>query len=1045
MLKNRLSATSALCSGSLAIALFGVASPAWAQSAQEADTTKSGQVTPTTTALETAAADTEDDTIVVTGSRIRRPNLESTVPVTSIGGEEFFQTGKTSVGDTLNELPALRSTFSQSNSSRFLGTAGLNLLDLRGLGTQRTLVLVNGRRHVAGDILNNATSPDVNTFPTDLIERVDIVTGGNSAIYGSDALAGVVNFVLKDHFDGLQIRGQSGISKYGDAGSYYVSALGGTNFADGRGNVAINLEYARQNDFYASRRPNLRNTQNFITVDTDPAGSVNGSDGVFDTQFFRDVRSGTYSNGGTFLSYPQVGPDGGDAVIPYLFQPNGTLALQTGTAIGLSPYPSYNGGNGSNFREGTQLGLSPKLDRYSANLIAHFEVSPAFVPFIEAKYVRTDSLGNASGPFFFSGGTTGSPRENFSTANPYLTAQAAGVIRDYYGLAPDEDGQFTFIRNVVELSNREEKARRETYRVVGGIKGQFNDDWNYEVSANYGEFRENTRILGNVNVQRFLLAIDAVDSGLATGGAATGRVVCRASVDPSARIAFEGAANAAYAQGQLANDVSSCVPINLFGEGNITDAARNYLLQDSVARGKITQFVGSAFLSGDSSELFNLPGGPVGFAIGAEYRRETASYDQDEATAAGLTFYNAIPPFNPPSFEVKEAFGELRLPIIKDSFINELSLSGAARVADYKGSAGTVYSYNGGIDFAPVRDLRFRANYSRAVRAPNLVDLYTPLGQNFSLVDDPCSARNIGTGSTNRPTNCAAAGVPAGYDFVYQQSLNFQSGGNTNLRSEKSDSYTVGGVFQPRFIPGFSLSVDFFDITVNNVITAPDAQDILDACYDAASTDNQFCNLFTRAGAGGGPRGEIPGQILENSLQVVPLNYAKLKVRGIDFEAGYQRDLGFGRLNFRAIYTLALKNDEFLSPTDPNRADQNLQELGDPRNSFNVNTSLKVGPVTIGHKLRYIGRMTPGEYENSFSVQGRPPENADAYPIVYYPERWYNDVRFDIDATDRFNFYAGVDNVANELPPYGLTGAGEGSGIYNNIGRFFYFGATAKF
>ncbi len=991
----------------------------------------------------TTAKETDDVDIVVTGSRIRRPNLESTVPITSISGDEFFQTGKTSIGDTLNELPALRSTFSQSNSTRFLGTAGLNLLDLRGLGTQRTLVLVNGRRHVAGDILSNAVSPDTNTFPTDLIERVDIVTGGNSAIYGSDAIAGVVNFVLKDHYQGVQIRGQGGISQEGDAGSYYISALAGTNFAEGRGNVAINFEYARQNDFYASGRKNLRNNQGFVTVDSDPPGAVNGSDGVFDTRFVTDIRSGLYSNGGTFLSSLSDG-----AYTPYLFTPSGDLVRQTGTRVGLGRFPSYIGGNGDNFRGGTQFGLSPKLERYSANLIAHYEISEAFVPFIEAKYVRTDSLGNSSGPFFFSGGTTGSPRERFRTDNPYLSPQAAGVIRDYYGLTPDQNTSFTFLKNAVELTNREEKARRETYRAVGGVRGTFNDDWNYEVSANYGEFRENTRLLGNVNLQRFLLAIDAVDSGLAAGGAATGNIVCRSKVVPSARIALEGltGAAAAYAQGQLANDVASCVPINLFGQGKITDAARNYLLQDSVARGKITQFVGSAFLSGDTSQWFSLPGGPVGFAVGAEYRRETASYDQDAATAAGLTFYNSIPPFNPPAFEVKEAYAELRLPLIKDSFINELTLSGAGRVADYKGSAGTVYSYNAGVDFAPVRDLRFRANYSRAVRAPNLVDLFTPLGQNYAPgFSDPCSSDNIGKGSSTRAANCGAAGVPTTYNFEYQQSLAFLSGGNNALKSEKSDSYTVGGVFQPRFVPGFSLSVDYYDITVNNVITAPSAQDIVDACFDAASLNNQFCKLFSRAGAGGGPRGEEPNQILENSLNVIPLNYAKLKVRGIDFEANYRRKLGFGEFNFRAIYTLALQNDSFLNPVDPNRADQILEELGDPKHSFNINTSLKMGAFTIGHKLRYIGKMVPNQYEDAHSKQGRAPQNADAFPIVYYPERWYNDVRLDIDATEKFNFYLGIDNVANEIPPYGLTGVGGGSAIYNNIGRFFYFGAVAKF
>src|SRR5262245_14718350 len=208
---------------------------------------------------------------VITGSRIARPNLESTVPITTVTAEELFQTGGTSIGDLLNDLPALRSTFSQSNSSRFLGTTGLNLLDLRGLGTQRTLVLVNGRRHVGSDILNNAVSPDTNTFPTDLVESIDVVTGGNSAVYGSDAIAGVVNFILKKDYEGLQIRGQGGISDEGDAGNYYASVLWGTNFMEDRGNIAINFEYAKQDEWFASDRENLSHVGNFVVTDTDPA------------------------------------------------------------------------------------------------------------------------------------------------------------------------------------------------------------------------------------------------------------------------------------------------------------------------------------------------------------------------------------------------------------------------------------------------------------------------------------------------------------------------------------------------------------------------------------------------------------------------------------------------------------------------------------------------------------------------------------------------------------------------------------------------------
>jgi outer membrane receptor protein involved in Fe transport len=240
MQKNRLNLTSALCTSTLTGLLLAVATPAAAQTTPQttpttpcADGSLPTADHPCPAASSTQAAAGSD--IVVTGTRIRSPGLTSPVPVTSISGENFFQTGNTSIGDVLNELPALHTTFSQSNSTRFLGTTGLDLLDLRDLGTQRTLVLVNGRRHVAGDILNDGVSTDINTIPTDLIERVDVVTGGDSAVYGSDALAGVVNFVLKDHFDGFQVRGQSGISEHGDAGNQFVSVLAGKNFADGRG------------------------------------------------------------------------------------------------------------------------------------------------------------------------------------------------------------------------------------------------------------------------------------------------------------------------------------------------------------------------------------------------------------------------------------------------------------------------------------------------------------------------------------------------------------------------------------------------------------------------------------------------------------------------------------------------------------------------------------------------------------------------------------------------------------------------------------------
>ena len=999
--------------------------------------------------------------VVVTGSRIARPNLESSVPITTVSGEELFQTGNTSVGDLLNDLPALRSTIGQSNSQRFLGTAGLNLLDLRGLGTQRTLTLVNGRRHVGADILGNAVSPDTNTFPTDLIERIDVVTGGNSAVYGSDAIAGVVNFVLKKNFEGLQFRAQGGQSKYGDAGDYYASLLAGTNFMDGRGNIAANVEYAKQEMLFASDRPNTRSQGVYVVTDTDPAGLQDGSDGVPDRQFYSDVRSVTNANGGLILLAPRAGSglapcgrDGGGAAFScsFLFQQDGSLVPQTGTRIGIGPNGSFNGGNGTSNRERNALAIFPKLDRAAVNLFGHLTLADAFEPFVEAKYVRTKSLRGGQ-PGFFQGTTLGNDvREQPRFDNPFLSDASRAQVTAAYtqmGLAaPIATTHLVLRRNLLDLGPRQEDATRETSRIVLGVGGKLADDWNYEVSVNYGRFDEDTHILNNYSRQRLLLALDSTkDAG--------GNIVCRSKIDPAAAVAYRNpGVSVAFANAALAGDVAACVPLNPFGDGSITPAMHDYLVQGTTTTGKITQFVQSASLSGSSRPWFELPAGPIGAAFGIEHRAEKNYLNAGELVQSGITFYNAIPLFDPPTFEVSEAFTEFRVPVLAEKTLaHELTINLAGRYAKYQGNTGGVFAYNYGFDWAPIESLRFRMGQARAVRAPNLSDLWQLPGQNFAgNFNDPCSARNIGTGSGTRAANCAAAGRPANYDFVYNSSLAIVSGGNPNLKEETSDSFTAGLVFRPAG-SGFTASIDYYDISIDKVITAPTAQDILNACYDSATLDNQFCSLFQRAGAGGGPAGETPFRVVEGSLQQITLNYAKRIARGIDVEAAYAREVGdLGRLGSRLVYTHALARNDFLDPTNPGRADQVLSELGDPRNAFNLSFDLARGPLTVGYELRYIGKMALDAAENYLSVQDRSPQNADFADRLRYPSVIYHDVRAGYDFTDALNAYVGIDNVANKEPPLGLIGSTSAtspttaqSSIYNVRGRFFFAGAKYKF
>ena len=1053
--------------GASCLTVFAIADAGRAQ-----DTAASPPVDqPSDTAGAPEVAPASTNTIIVTGSRIRQPNLESANPIAVISGEQVFETGNLSVGDQLNDLPQLRSTFSQQNSTRFLGTRGLNLLDLRGLGTQRTLVLVNGRRHVGSDVLSNGVSVDTNTIPIDLIDRIDIVTGGASAVYGSDAIAGVVNFILKEDYDGIKVRGQGGVSSRSDAGKQYASVLVGKNFADGRGNIAINGEYSHSSPFYASNRTTLKANNNFVVTDTDPAGATNGSDGVFDRTFYKDIRSGTISLGGLVAAFqnPTTAPCGKNVsafTCTFLFQPDGSLVPESGTRIGIGPNGNFQGGNGYSGREGKLIALSPDLKRYSVNLIGHFEISPALVPFIEAKYTRTSAFGSQSGPFFSQGTTLGDPggRERIRLDNPYLSTQARSLLTSQFlgttvnpntgaalsatALAAQQAAiaagtfRFNLRRNWLDFGIRDEDIKRETYRIVGGLRGDFNDDWHYEISANYGEHKETNIIRGNVNVQRYLLAADSTRD-------ASGNIVCRSKLDPANTISFVTTNPlSAGDDPRLAGDIAACVPLNPFGAGNTTQAAKDYILVDSRANGKITQLDLLAFVAGDTSGFFNLPGGPVSFSVGGEYRRETLRYDLDDLTQAGYAFYNAIPSFGAPSFKVKEAYGEIVVPVLRDRpFFQDFTLRANGRIADYKGATGTVYAYGGEAVWKPVEDITLRGTYARAVRAPNLSELYSAQGQNFApSFLDPCSARNIATGSTYRQANCAAAGIPSSYDFVYLQSLEILSGGNPGLKEETSDSWTAGVLLQPRFVPGLSISVDYYNIKVKNVIQSVAAQDIANLCYDSPTLNNVFCGLFQRNGpAGPGPAGEQPYQILEGSLLQSSANFAKLKTRGLDTQVDYRHAFDFGELQVSAYWTHVFENSSFNDPTDPTFADSVLDELNDPTDAVKGNASLKVGKVTFGYQLRWLDAMYLNTYEDYNSINGLPPQNADYAPIKKYPDVWYHDIRVGLDVNDQFNAYLGVDNVFNRLPPYGLTGVGEGSGIYDNYGRYIYAGFVAKF
>jgi len=1022
-----------------------------------------------------AANPTNANAIIVTGSRIKRPNLESPVPITSISQQELTNQGQVSVGDALNDLPALRSTFSQQNSGRFIGTAGQNFLDLRGLGTNRTLVLVNGRRFVTSAV--GDFSVDVDNIPQDFIDRIDVVTGGESAVYGSDAVAGVVNFVLKRDFDGWRIRGQGGMSKYGDRPVDFVSTTFGKNFADGRGNIAVNLEYTHAGELFFRDRNHFSNVCSFEPNPADLGGSKDpttasgdSTNGVPDNVFVCHDVFPFITNGGS----ENVFADGRTLS----FDPNGNLVFSAFPTLNAVP---FQGGvsttdplGGSTLRETGDLAVG--RDRYAGALIGHFDVVDAFKPFVEATFVH-QNVKQEFQPSFFQGflsNFVGGP--NLTCGNPFLSDQARAVLTNGPGTTRsrcavknpdgsvfldangnpvlDPNAPIPINRFNVDFGARKENDIRDTFRIVAGTTGDFNEDWHYEVSANYGHHsadnvQRNDLLLfdQNGNPAGFNLAVDAV------------------SVDANGNILQPGQpgfGDHIVCRSTLTNPGNGCVPINLFGEGAPSPEALKFVNTTSHLYQAASELDFLAFLSGDLSQWFSLQGGPIGFSVGAEHRKETAELHADPISASGGTFFNAFTRFDPPTFKVTEFFGELNVPILKDlPFAHELTISGAARRSHYNTSAGNTFAWNANAIWSPVSDIRFRGNYSKSVRVPTLNDLFTNPTVDFAFITDPCDQARINA-NPNRVANCAALGVPTtvlagspcasdttpvGSPFHNcvtntQNTLVFDQG-NPTLQAETGKSITVGGVFTPRFVPGFSLSVDYFDITVSNLIQQLSANAVANLCVDQPTINNTFCALLF-------PRDQF-GLFPSPAAIQQPFNFAKQKSRGIDFDLSYRHRVGPGRLDLRGFATYTLERTNFPDILNKQFQDRILSELGDPVFSGTAIAGYTLGHFDLRYTLRYIGSMTDFAYEDTHSFSGActtqggvtscPPFNSDIADRIDTGAVWYHDVRVGY-TVNKYNFYVGVDNIFNRLPPLGLTGAGAGSGIYSNFGRFFYAGAV---
>ncbi len=948
-------------------------------------------------AADPATKPVNEDDIVVTGSRIARPEIDSPSPITSLSAATLEQSGRTNVTDFLVQNPALlgsTTSANQSGSTASFGGAGTNLLNLRNLGADRTLVLVDGRRHVAG--LPGTASVDINTIPKDLIDRIDVQTGGaGSAIYGADGVSGVVNFVLKRDFEGLRIRGQAGATEDGDAGNRFFAITGGKNFADGRGNVALSYEYTADDRLSSLQRRNTGSpldTFSFARNPNDPGDDPSIPDRILQNNLRYSDSSRFGAVDVDFDGIPDFNGNGGIY--------NRGLLLPGGVTQGGDSTPLA----------GYQGDFQPKNRIHNVNLLTSFEVSKALRVFAQGKYSNTKSF------------TVAQPSFDFFT---YLAPDNA-YLNDRLGIAAADGALLS--RDNYDLGIRGESAKRETFRGVIGADGRISEHAKYEFSYVYGQTRSRFVSSNYRLADRYYAALDAVRDP------ATGRIVCRSSLDPTGNIDPNNFDQPATTFTPGAN--SGCLPINLLGEGLVSPAALDFINVDLVNRYKVQQHVLSGSISGDFGQFFELPGGPIAFAIGGEYRKEKSAFVSDPYAQQGALLDLAQVSPEKGSFNVKEAFAELNVPLLKNvRFADTLSFDAAIRLSDYS-TVGRTTTYSVGGVYAPVKDIRVRGTYSQAVRAPNITELFSPTNGTFSFIDDPCDAQNLPEGTQYRQANCTATLTAAGLtpaqiaafnpvdDPAATVSLPGRAGGNRNLSEETAKTWTVGIVLQPQFLPRLTITADWFNIKLKNAVRTATAQELVDLCVDQPTLDNVYCANVTRSGTNG----------YVSDYFIAPQNVAAFRTSGLDLSVAYtlvaSPEIGSFTLSVRGNYL-----DKLTFVPTPGADVENSRLLPQaPKYSGQTDLTWTNGDLSVNYGLTYQSktrRFTADQVAAS-------PDYADPQ-YFFYRERWEHDIQASVRAGDRFSFYGGVNNFTGKIGDVGNR-----TGIntpYNALGRVFYAGA----
>ncbi|MFS0772690.1 TonB-dependent receptor plug domain-containing protein [Sphingomonas sp. 1P08PE] len=954
---------------------------------------------PAPAAADAPAEDGATD-IVVTGSRITRPDYEAPNPIVSFDAATLQRSGNTNVTEFLRRVPALTNSIDSTRSAGnaqadgALGQAGLNLLDLRGLGTNRTLVLVNGRRHVAGQF--DTAAVDINSIPTDLIERVDVLTGAASAVYGADGVSGVVNFILRRNFEGLGGRAQFGVSDRGDAANRFASIIAGRNFGEGRGNVTLAYEYNAEQPLANDDRAYLRsanrvffvNNKNYVAGQPGSYVKIPTTDNRYTASYFD--ANGVQQPGGSYANIIKIGDRffRGDGQ-PYTF----------GTQ---SQTDDYSQGGDDTPVAGYIGDIVSRTRRHAVNLLAHYDVSDAFKLSFEGKFVQSSARTFSSYSGTYSSPTGEGYNAPIALDNPFIPASLLA--------AAQAEGLTSIVinRNNFDLPRRGEDVRRRTWRGVVDASGRISDHAGYDLSYTYGRTDVRSTKLNDRLADRYPQALDAVRD-------ASGQIVCRSA--------------AARAAG--------CLPVNTFGTYVADPAAFDYFLFDPVSRARVEQHVVNASLTGDFGQFFALPGGPIQFAAGGEYRRESSRFRPAPELLNGA-FYQFDEPLVPtPSsgaFDVWELFGELNAPLLKDKpFAYLLSVGAAGRYSDYS-TVGSTEAYQFNAIYAPVEDISFRGSYGRSVRAPNIAEVFRPRTGLSDFIEDPCYLANRGQGTQFRQANCQTliaglGGDPAAFSNVNNPDASVNivgvEQGNPNLAPEVARTWTGGVVLRPRFVPRLQIAADWYDIRLKGAINRASPTDLARLCVDLESIDNPYCAAVTRRRG----TGYISG------YTVSPQNVAAFRTAGLEVNIAYQIPTdSIGRFDLRLVggYLHRLELVPLPGAAETNNLDQPFR----PKYNLVFSPSWTIGKLTAAYNLRWQNGT------RRFSRNDTDGREEFVDPRYFrFKELWQHDVQAQLDVDERFSFYGGVNNLANQKPDIGF----ETNVPISPLGRYIYAGVKVRY